>query len=312
MASFTSIQSRIDDPLYNAQLIKNYVEYVKEAYPDVNIDEALHYGGITNYQLADSGHWLTQNQVDRFHEILVQKTRDPAISRKVGRFAASSEASGILRKVVLGLMTPTSAYWAAQKLTSRVSRGFSFNLKKLGINKIELSAALEPGVSEKPYQCENRLGWLEALAKPFTNKFAKVDHPTCIHKGGDTCNYVISWEISPFLRLKRIGFYSILIGFLLSLVFFFLLPILHWVIFFLICTILSTGPLLYSGRLEKRDLIKTIETQGNAASELLEQMNMRYNNALLVQEIGQATSEVLDIDEVVKKVIGVMENAPRF
>jgi len=93
------------------------------------------YAGITNYQLEDSGHWLTQNQVDRFYEILVQKTGDPAISRKAGRFAASSRAAGILKQIFLGLMTPAAAYWAVQKLTSRVSRGFSFKLKNLELIK---------------------------------------------------------------------------------------------------------------------------------------------------------------------------------
>jgi GAF domain-containing protein len=75
---------------------------------------------------------------------------------------------------------------------------------------------------------------------------------------------------------------------------------------------LSFSPFLYSEHLEKNDLIKTIETQGSAASDLLEQMDIRYNNALLVQEIGQVTSEILDIDEVVKKVIGVMEKRLDF
>jgi hypothetical protein len=223
--SNTIITQSIDEvPLYNSQLLKNYVEYIKKDYPDINIDEVLHYGAIHKYQLEDSGHWFTQKQVDRFHEILVQKTGDPAISRKVGRFAASSEASGVLRKVALGLMTPASAYWAVQKLASKVSRGFSFNLKKLGRNKIELSAVLKPGVSEKLYQCENRFGLMEALAKPFTNKFAKVEHPICIHRGDETCNYIISWEVPTFLSVRRIGYYSILFGLLLSAVFFIKIP----------------------------------------------------------------------------------------
>ncbi|EFK10181.1 PAS domain S-box protein [delta proteobacterium NaphS2] len=312
MTTITGTQHRIDDPLYNSQLIKNFVEYAKEVHPDVNIDEVLRYGGITNYQLEDTGHWLTQNQVDRFHEILVQQSGDPAISRKAGRFAASSKASGILRQVALGLMTPSSAYWAVQKLNSRVSRGFSFKLKKLGSNKIELIAILEPGVSEKPYQCENRFGLMEALAKPFTNKFANVEHPICIHRGGETCNYIISWEVPAFLKLKQIGYYSILIGLLLSIAFFFLLPLFNWVVLDIILIFLSFSPFLYSEHLEKKDLIKTIKKQGSAASDLLEQMDIRYNNALLVQEIGQVTSEVLDIDEVVKRVIGVMEKRLDF
>ena len=312
MPSIIGAQSREEESLYNSQLIKNYVEYIREDYPQINIDEVLYYGGIQRYQLEDSGHWLTQKQVDRFHEILVQKTGDVAISRKVGRFAASSKATGILKQVFLGLMNPATAYWALQKISSKVSRGFSFKLKKLGRNKIELSAVLEPGVSEKPYQCENRFGLMEALAKPFTNKFAKVEHPICIHKGDETCKYIISWEVPPFLTVRRLGYYSILFGLLLSTVLFFLLPLFNWVVLAFISTALSFSPLLYSEFLEKKDLIKTIETQGSAASDLLEQMDIRYNNALLVQEIGQVTSEVLDIDEVVKKVIGVMEKRLDF
>ena len=99
---------------------------------------------------------------------------------------------------------------------------------------------------------------------------------------------------------------------MLSIISFFLLPLLNWIVLDLICIAVCFALIFSSEHLQKKDLIKTIETQGNAASDLLDQMDIRYNNALLVQEIGQVTSEVLDIDEVVKKVIGVMEKRLDF
>ena len=50
------------------------------------------------------------------------------------------------------------------------------------------------------------------------------------------------------------------------------------------------GTTLYAEHLEKKELLPTIPNQGDAAGRLVEQINVSYNNALLVQEIGQATS----------------------
>jgi hypothetical protein len=86
-------EGRIDTPLYNSRLIKNYVEYVKEFHPDVDIHSILSYAWVKTYELEDQGHWFSQWQVDRFQELLRKKTGDPNISRKVGRYGAASRAS---------------------------------------------------------------------------------------------------------------------------------------------------------------------------------------------------------------------------
>ena len=57
-------------PLYNSRIIKNYVEYLRVYYPDIDISPLLKYAYIESYQLDDEGHWLTQKQVDCFHEML--------------------------------------------------------------------------------------------------------------------------------------------------------------------------------------------------------------------------------------------------
>ena len=49
-----------------------------------------------------------------------------------------------------------------------------------------------------------------------------------------------------------------------------------------------------------------------AAQDNIFESNIRYNNALLVQEIGQAISKILDIDTLLNSVASVMEKRLDF
>jgi len=312
MVSYSGPNTQRNDPLYNSRLIKNYVEYAKEHYPDVDIDLLLSYAGIAGYELEDQGHWFSQRQVDRFHEVLAQKTGDPNISQEVGRYAASSKASGVVRQYALGFMSPAAVYWVAQSLGSRLTRAHTFKTRKLGTNKIELTVTPKPGVSEKPYQCDNRIGMFEAAARLFSNKFAKIEHPTCIHRGGDICRYIVTWEKTPALIWRRVRNYLIFFSLLVCASLQFFIPFISWTVPILLFTSVVLGISFYSKHLENEELTKTIETQGDAAEDHLDEMNIRYNNALLVQEIGQATSTILDIDNLMNSVANIMERRLDF
>ncbi len=312
MAYKNGPHDRIDDPLYNSRLIKNYVEYLEKFHPNVNIDSILNRSGITNYELEDQGHWFTQNEVDHFHEILLDNIGIPNISRLVGRYSASSKATGVIKQLALGFINPQIAYLMLKKQSPSVSRGFNVETKILAENKVEVIVTQKPGVDEKPYQCENRIGFWEAIAKIFTENFAKVEHPSCFHKGEDCCRYIISWILAPHLTWKRVGSYSLLLGILVSLPLFFILPIIHWVILILLCALFTMTSSLYSQYLKSKELSKTIETQGNSAKSLLDEVNIRYNNALLIHEIGQATSMTLNIDKLINTVMTVIEKRLDF
>ena len=292
-----------DDPLYSSRLTKNYVEYIREFYPELDIEPILKYANINSYEIEDQGHWFSQRQVDRFHEALALKTGDPDLPRKVGRYAITSQASGTLRKYALGFTTPASAYRMLERLSYNLSHAFTLTVHQITSNKVEVTVEPEPGVKERPYQCDNRMGLFEGIAKLFTNKYANIEHPVCLQKGGEVGLYVISWETSSALTWKRIRNYSLVLGVSVSLLLLFVLPITPWAILSLVFALLTLTFSFYSSHLEKKDLIKTIETQGNAAKGHLDEMNIRYNNALLIQEIGQATSTILDISELIKTVV---------
>jgi PAS domain S-box-containing protein len=299
-------------PLYNSRVTKNYVQYLSITYPDIEVDSVLEEAGIANYEIEDPAHWFTQEQQDRLHDILVARTGNRNIAREAGRYSTSSEGMGAAKQYALGLMSPTTIYLLAEKMYALMSRGADVSAKKTGSNQVEITAIPRPGVQEKPYQCQNRTGYLESLARMFTDKYAQLDHPSCVHKGDDCCRYIISWTTAPKIHLKLIRNYTLLLSmfFLGGLLFF--LPASIWAISALGSATLILLLSYFIENLEKKAFIQTIETQKDAAQDNILESNIGYNNALLVQEIGQATSNILDIDNLLKTVAGVMEKRLDF
>ncbi len=169
-----------------------------------------------------------------------------------------------------------------------------------------------PNVVEKPYQCLNRLGSLEAVAKIFTGKFAKIEHPICLHKGGDCCLYIISWEKTRIHTWKLMRNFSFILGFFACVLSVSLMPPAYWDILVLSFLLIVIGTTLYTEHREKKELITTIRKQGDAADRLIDQINTSYNNALLVQEIGQATSMILEINPLLAFIIEALEKRLDF
>ncbi len=312
MISKTGAYSQIHAPLYNSRLIKNNVEYIKKFHPDLDLEDILHYSWIRTYELEDQGHWFSQWQVDRFHERLTQKTGDSRISRKVGQFAALSEAAGAVKYYTLGFMTPGAAYWVFEKIAPYLTRASTFKSQKLGANKYEIISKPNPGVVLKPYQCDNMVGQLEALSKLFTGRFPKVEHPECIHDGGAACRYLITLEWTPSFMWRGMRSHLILAGLLACLGLHFAISYFSWAVVTLLFVIVFLGISYYFEQLEKKDLSKTIETQQEAVKALLDQINIRYNDAQLVKEIGQATSMLLDTERLLRAVVDAMQNRLDF
>jgi PAS domain S-box-containing protein len=187
-------------------------------------------------------------------------------------------------------------------------------VKKLGPNKVEITTNIANGVHDRPYQCENRIGSFEAIANLFTHKLPLVEHPVCVHKGGNCCTYIVSWEEPFYLKLRRARNYlsGLLIPLLVACGF------LASPLQFVGCAFIFSGILAsmsyYSQLIEKKEIQEKIEIQGDTASRLLDQITESYENSVLVQEIGQALSNTLDIDrflEVIKETLGKRLNFDR-
>jgi PAS domain S-box-containing protein len=301
-----------DTPLYNSRLLKTYFDYLAKYYPDVDSDALLNYAGMTRYELEDGGHWFSQKQIDRFQDILKQTTSNPNIAREVGRYASSSEPWGAIRQYFAGFLTAHMAYTMFEKMASNLTRATTWRIKKLGANKVEISSIPKKDVNENPQQCENRQGIFEALAKIYTRKLATIEHPTCVNKGGGYCQYIISWKTTPAYRSKIMSQYTLVLSLLLSIPLFFFLPPSIWAEWMILPILLNMGIFLNTKYIEKRELVDQITSQSDTAHRLVEEINLRYNEATLIQEIGQAISMILDIDGLLKYIMEALEKRLDF
>ncbi|HJX35012.1 MAG TPA: adenylate/guanylate cyclase domain-containing protein [Desulfatiglandales bacterium] len=305
--------NKIDNPLYNSRLIKNYVVYMKEFYPEVKIDLILNHAYINKYELDDEGHWFSQWQVDRFHEALSRETKNPNLPREAGRYMASSSVlSGPFKQYIMGFMTPSAAYWVLKKIVPHLSRAFTLEIKKLGRNKIDVLVRPNPGVIEKHYQCENRCGQFEAIAKVFTDKYAIIDHPTCIHKGGDVCRYIITWEETKSFLWIRLRLYLVSLALLSLVALYFLITPIHYAGLIFLSAFLLMSIVIYAEDAQREELVQNVKEQSNASELLLDEINRRHNDTLLVKEIGQTTSKLLNIDDLMNSVIESMKRLLDF
>jgi PAS domain S-box-containing protein/putative nucleotidyltransferase with HDIG domain len=123
---------------------------------------------------------------------------------------------------------------------------------------------------------------------------------------------MISWEITPLVRWKQIRNYAVVLTLPILIAFFPLLAHYAWEALLLLCLSANFGIFYHASNLEKKAMIEMLETQGDATSLLVNQINTRYNEVLLIQEIGQATSKILDTDPLLKFVVEALEKRLDF
>jgi PAS domain S-box-containing protein len=296
-----------DTKLYSSRILKLYLEYLQTHYPDVDRTVLLENAGIQRFEIDDPDYWFSQRQVDRFHAALDAVVAHPNIAREVGRYSGSAKTTGPIKQYIMGFLNPRIAYWVVGKVGNRLSRAHTFHVTVTARNALDLRVTLQPGVSEKPFQCENRTGMLEALARIFTNEFAHVEHPRCLHSGDPECFYHITWKEPRSQRWKR--FRNALAA--LSVVFcagaFFFVPLATSGGLVLLCGLATLLLSWHAEHLYTVELHQQIETQGDAARELLDEMKDRYEHLALIQEISEAIAPILDMEQLVTAVMALLK-----
>jgi PAS domain S-box-containing protein len=297
----------IQQPLFNSKLMKIYLEYIAETYPHIDISPVFEYSKISPLEINESGHWFDESQVDRFYHYLVEKTGNQNLARDVGRYVVSARVMGVSKKFVMGLMNTASIYMQIEKSYQVMSKAATVTSKKIGPNKVEITSVPKDGLKEKPYMCENRTGIFEALSIIFTGKYADVREQSCVNKGSDCCKYTITWEEADFWMWNKISIYSVFLTIPLLILLFFYLPIALWTSISGLMLSIAIFIFMHSEYLEKKELMKIMKAEGSAAKDLLDEMEIRYRNALMVQEIGQSISNILDINRLLTTVMKTME-----
>ncbi|MBN1497214.1 MAG: HD domain-containing protein [Spirochaetes bacterium] len=299
-------------PLYNSRIFNTYLKYLKKKHPHVDTNRLLEHAGIKPYEVADESHWFTQEQANRFHEILTSLTGNANIAREAGRYAAGPESIGVMRQYILGFLNPAKVYEIIEKAARQFTRSTTFTYKKIDSKKIEITATPLEGVTEQPFQCENRMGHFESIALVFNNRTPKIEHPECVFKGGKMCRYIISWEsnlLSIFRRLRNI--LAIMVpaaGITLTL----LLPFSTAMAFLFPAAAALFLLAFYCDFITKKELRSSLMNRESTHDELLKQMEINYNQSQMINEIGQAISRQVRVESILKIVIRIFKNRLDF
>ena len=295
-------------PIYSSRLIQSYVQYLRRFYPDIDIGDLLRYAGMTIYEVEDPAHWLSQDQIDRFHQILDRKTGTTSISREAGRFITKAENMGPAKQMALGLMNVRSVFLLLEKMSPMLSRGASLKVKSLGPQMIEVISRPFAGVCEKPYQCENRMGIFEGLPRLFTEQYAQVTHPQCLHRGDDQCRYTIKWQKTAAFAWKR---FRTIVSYILPpvvLVLAFIIPFSSWLPLMLTGLFVMTALALKAEQVAKSELSQALEAVSESAKTQIDEARIHYTNARVVQEVGHIAASNLDVDLLLQETVGVLKN----
>lgn len=301
-----------DIPTYNSRIVDNYIKLLNYKYPWINANEILRYAGMTSYEVADQGHWFTQRQIDRFHEKLSQLTHNENISREAGRYSASPDAIGAMRQYGLGMIGPDKFFEHMSKAASKFTKSCEWRSKKLSPNKYEVSAHPRPGANEKRFQCDNRIGFLEAVPLAFSNKLPKIEHTECIFEGGEACRYIITWEASFSLLWKRIRIYMPLFFLLSCIIFHSLFPQTQLSMLLLLGAVIFLLLTLIGETMEKGELRKSVDNLKDSTDKLVDQITINYNNSLMINEVGQLIAGKTKVDDVLSKVVKISQRRLNF
>lgn len=293
--------------LYNSRILDSYMRLLKQKYSHVNIFELLSYAKMKPYEVADQGRWFTQEQIDLFYEKLVQLTGNMNIAREAGRYAASPGCIGVMRQYCLGMVDQARAYEMIGKMAANFVKSATYESKRIASNKIEVTVTPRKGATERPFQCENRIGFFEAISMLFGKKPPRIEHTECMFRGGDVCRYIISWESSSSAFWKKIRNYTTLVLFLACLVFIIIYPLITLTTLLPASAIIILVMSLVSSVMEKGELETSLYGLKDSSDNLLEQMNINYNNVLMTNEIGQAISAKTDIEDILTNVIRILK-----
>jgi len=294
--------------LYNSRIIDTYLQLIRDRYPDVSVSDVLLYAGMELYEVADQGHWFTQEQTNRFHEKCVEATGNRNIAREAGRFAASPGTLGVMRQYGLSLTGPLKAFQVIGNSTRKFTLSSEYTSRKLGTNRVEILVKPKPGVTEEPFQCENRQGFFEAIIRGFDIEGAHIEHTECMFNGGDACRYIISWKSTRAVQLKRARDIFSLMAILGAIPTYLAAPIYFSSVFLPVSAVLCLAAAWMAERARASELECNLEHQWDVTDQLSDQIEVNYRNTNLSREVGQIVVTQNTISGVINSICEVLKN----
>ncbi len=298
--------------LYNARLLSVYVKLLRDKYPVVDIGAVLNFSGIEPYEIRDEACWFTQDQVDRFYEKAVQLSGSKSIAREAGRLAGSPGTIGALRQHTFGMLGPSLAFKIIDRLSKNLTLSSDYRSRKIKHNQVELTVRPYEGVEEKVFQCENRIGFFEAIVEGFNLGWPRIEHPECLFQGDSCCRYLITWKRPLSNIVSNIRNFSLSLLTLSLVPGFFVLPLEPFFYTSGSLSFLFLTVSLVTEFTRRQEMTRSMENLWDSSERLTHLIDSSSRNVQLVNEVGQALVNKSSIEDVLQVVSRVMESGLDF
>jgi HD-GYP domain-containing protein (c-di-GMP phosphodiesterase class II) len=305
--SITAEQIQPRTPLYNSRIIANYVKYTRRNYDHVDTDELFRAAGMESYQVQDEDYWFTQGQVNLFHEALVRLTQNKSIAREAGRFAAASDSSGLVKSYALGFVNPATVCKMASKASAHFTKSCVWVAREISPDSVEITVTPQPGAEESLFQCENRIGYFEAIFAVFRHKLPNIEHSECVFRGDKHCRYVVTWGRLRSAMLARVrNFLALFLCAAAAAVFYFESPEV-WAMSMLASSVVLFGLSSKIWDMERKELVAAVGNLRDSSEALFEKVRNSQNRAQLISEVGITLTRQKDASSILVRVAQVLE-----
>jgi class 3 adenylate cyclase len=190
-----------EQPVLNIQLVASLLTYVDNNYGPATCDAAIADAGLTREEFSKKDHWVSSNVVRRLNHAMVERCQNPMLLYEAGMATIAPEYIGGLYYALRTLGTPSLVYRQLQALNAPMSKITNWEIVEIGSTRAVLRFQVSEGHSDDEHFCLNRQGALAGIPKGLGLPPARVEHPVCLHRGGECCEYHVSWQ-GPDLLLR--------------------------------------------------------------------------------------------------------------
>lgn len=217
-----------------------------------------------------------------------------------------------MREYVFGFIGPAKAFQMIKRGGEKVTRSSTYESKSIGKAKVEITVTANEGITEKPFQCQNRLGFFEAIVEGFNLSRPEIEHPECMFNGGSCCRYIVTWKESLSTRISSIRNCYLFISAFAILLGFFILP--SGLLIESLVGAFSIGLLLsLAVEISKRqESSESVARLSDVSENLMDMITSNSRNIQLIHEMGEALSNKRTTEDVLYEVSQIMEKRLSF
>lgn len=181
------------EPELSAKLLAPMLRFYEIRFGRPALEQLAERLGTRLEVLQDGDRWFSVENFRALSHQMVKETGDPEINYKAGLAFVEPGVLGVERVFARALLEPRHVYERVSQITKRYSRVTNWTIEELQDTQATITFWPASAYKDDVLFCRNRQGLLESTPGIFGLPRAQLEHPVCLHRGGDRCEYRVRW-----------------------------------------------------------------------------------------------------------------------